>query len=78
MLWAVDSGITPGLDETHFGPNGLCNRAQVVTFLWRAAGKPEPKNSVNPFVDVPQGSFYEKAVLWAFEKGITTGTDDLM
>ena len=75
VLWAVDSGITTGLDETHFGPDGLCNRAQVVTFLWRAAGKPEPKNSVNPFVDVPQGSFYEKAVLWAFEKGITTGTD---
>lgn len=75
VLWAVDSGITTGLDETHFGPDGLCNRAQVVTFLWRAAGKPEPKTGVNPFVDVPQGSFYEKAVLWAYETSITTGTD---
>lgn len=75
VIWAVNSGITSGLDETHFGPDELCNRAQAVTFLWRCAGKPEPKISTNPFLDVPRGSFYEKAVLWAYEKGITTGTD---
>ena len=77
VLWAVDSGITSGLDETHFGPDVLCNRAQVVTFLWRSAGKPEPGIAGNPFADVPGGSFYEKAVLWAYETGITTGTDDV-
>ena len=75
VIWAVNMGITSGLDETHFGPDALCNRAQVVTFLWRAAGKPEPVSTVNPFLDVPSGSFYEKAVLWAYETGITTGTD---
>ena len=75
VLWAVYWGITSGLDETHFGPDQLCNRAQVVTFLWRAAGKPEPETTVNPFRDVPKGSFYEQAVLWAYESGITTGTD---
>ena len=75
VIWAVNSGITSGLDETHFGPDALCNRAQVVTFLWRAAGKPEPKIAENPFLDVPVNSFYEKAVLWAYENAITTGTD---
>lgn len=75
VIWAVNAGITSGLDETHFGPDAVCNRAQVVTFLWRSAGKPEPAASVNPFRDVPKGSFYEDAVLWAFESGITTGTD---
>lgn len=74
VLWAVHAGITSGLDETHFGPGEPCNRAQVVTFLWRSAGKPEPEG-VNPFCDVPAGSFYEKAVLWAYCSGITTGTD---
>lgn len=75
VLWAVYRGITTGLDERHFGPDGVCNRAQVVTFLWRSAGKPEPKTPNNPFCDVPAGCFYEKAVLWAYESGITTGTD---
>ena len=75
VLWAVANGITNGIDATHFDPNGSCNRAQVVTFLWRAAGEPEPGSSVNPFKDVQKGSFYEKAVLWAVEKGITNGTD---
>ena len=75
VLWAVYWGITSGIDETHFCPDMICNRAQVVTFLWRAAGKPDPKTSVNPFLDVPRGSFYENAVLWAYETGITTGTD---
>lgn len=76
VIWAVSRGITSGLDDRHFGPDGLCNRAQVVTFLWRAAGKPEPQSADNPFLDVPAGSFYERAVLWAFETGITTGTDE--
>ena len=75
VIWAVNRGITTGMDETHFCPEQLCNRAQVVTFLWRAAGKPEPSTTENPFRDLPAGSFYEKAVLWAFENGITTGTD---
>lgn len=75
VLWAVDRGITSGMDDTHFSPEALCNRAQVVTFLWRAAGRPEPASPENPFADVPAGSFYEKAVLWAYGSGITTGTD---
>ena len=75
ILWAVYRGITSGMDETHFAPDTICNRAQVVTFLWRAAGKPEPQVLDNPFEDVPTGSFYEQAVLWAYENAITTGTD---
>lgn len=75
VIWAVNKGITSGLDNTHFGPDVLCNRAQVVTFLWRSAGMPEPGIRQNPFLDVPGGSFYEKAVLWAFEEKITSGTD---
>ena len=73
VLWAVEKGITTGVDDTHFGPLTACNRAQVVTFLWRAAGSPEPTITENPFVDVPAGTFYYKAVLWAVEAGITTG-----
>ena len=76
VLWAVQNGITNGMSDTQFGSESPCNRAQVVTFLWRAAGKPEPQRTDNPFVDVEAGSFYEKAVLWAVEKGITNGTDD--
>ena len=76
VLWAVEGGITVGTDENHFSPDGSCSRAHVVTFLWRAAGKPEPEISTNPFVDVKQGSFCEKAVRWAVEQGITVGTDD--
>ncbi len=75
VLWAVENGITNGTDATHFGPNTACNRAAVVTFLWRAAGCPEPEQTANLFVDVQKGSFYEKAVLWAVENGITNGTD---
>lgn len=75
VIWAVNNGITTGMDETHFVPDALCDRSQVATFLWRAAGKPEPDGEANPFLDVPQGSFYEKAVLWAYQSGITTGTD---
>ena len=73
VLWAVKNGITSGIDATHFGPTATCNRAQVVTFLWRANGCPEPEKANNPFTDVEPGKFYEKAVLWAVEKGITSG-----
>ena len=75
VLWAVKEGITSGADATHFLPDALCQRAQVVTFLWRAAGSPEPETTVNPFVDVTEDSFFYKAVLWAAEKGITSGVD---
>ena len=75
VAWAVDNGITSGLSATEFGPNASCNRAQVVTFLWRAADCPEPASTEHPFVDVQSGSFYEKAVLWAVEQGITAGLD---
>lgn len=75
VIWAVNAGVTSGIDETHFCPDQICTRAQVVTFLWRWAGKPELNGIQNPFRDVSAGSFYEKAVLWAYETGITTGTD---
>ena len=73
--WAVEKGITTGTDETHFSPVGSCQRAAVVTFLWRAAGSPEPTTTENPFVDVPSNAFYYKAVLWAVENNITNGVD---
>ena len=73
VLWAVENGITTGATDTTFNPNGQCQRAQIVTFLWRAAGCPVVK-AENPFTDVPAGSFYYDAVLWAVENGITTGT----
>ena len=73
VLWAVEEGITSGMTADTFGPFAVCNRAQVVTFLWRYAGSPEPTTAVNPFGDVPAGSFYESAVLWAVEQGITNG-----
>ena len=72
--WAVEKGITTGVDDSHFAPGAACTRAQVVTFLWRAAGSPEPASASNPFADVSEGSYYYKAVLWAAEKGITAGT----
>ena len=75
VKWAVKSGVTNGLTDTMFGPYEPCTRAQIVTFLWRAAGSPEPKTAVS-FTDVPAGSYYAKAVAWAVENGITTGTGD--
>ena len=75
VLWAVSKNITNGMDATHFAPEAGCTRAQVVTFLWRAAGKPTPTSKTNPFVDVKKGEWYYDAVLWAVEKGITTGMD---
>ena len=73
VLWAVEENITAGLSADSFGPFAVCNRAQVVTFLWRAAGCPEPTGTESPFTDVAAGSFYEKPVLWAVENGITAG-----
>ncbi|MBR7033610.1 MAG: S-layer homology domain-containing protein [Clostridia bacterium] len=75
VAWAVRNNITTGTDKTHFSPNAGCTRGQVVTFLWRAAGEPEPTSAKNPFVDVKSDAYYYKAVLWAVEKGITNGTD---
>ena len=75
VLWAFENGITGGVDATHFGPAGVCNRAQVVTFLYKAHGSAEPTLTENPFTDVPDGSWYAAPVLWAFENGITGGTD---
>ena len=74
VLWAVENGITSGTSATTFSPNAACTRAQAVTFLWRAAGSPEPGIAENPFTDVASDSYYYKAVLWAVEKGITSGT----
>ena len=74
ILWANASGVTTGIDANHFNPKGACQRASVVTFLWRAADCPEPNTSENPFEDVTEKDFYYKAVLWAYENKITTGT----
>lgn len=74
--WAVKNGITLGTSDTTFSPNLGCTRAQVVTFLWRAAGCPEPKGNSSSFTDVGNDLYYSKAVLWAVENGITLGTSD--
>ena len=74
--WAVGNGITQGTDATHFAPDGICTRAQAVAFLWRAAGSPKPETRTMPFADVPAGSYYYDAVLWAVENGIAKGTSD--
>ena len=76
VAWAVENGITKGTTATTFSPNATCTRAQAVTFLWRTAGSPEPKTRIMPFTDVPAGSYYYDAVLWAVENGITKGTSD--
>ncbi|MCR5681095.1 MAG: S-layer homology domain-containing protein [Clostridiales bacterium] len=73
--WAVKLGITSGVDETHFAPDGSCTRAQMVTFLWRAVGCPAPADAANPFADVPGDAYFADAVLWAYQNGVTTGTD---
>ena len=76
VLWAVDKGITTGVSATRFDPNGSCTRAQAVTFLWRAMGSPAPTGTSMSFTDVPADSYYYNAVLWAVEKGVTTGTSE--
>lgn len=75
VKWAVEKGVTNGVSETLFGPDQACTRAQIVTFLWRAAGSPEPK-SESSFADVAADAYYAKAVAWAVENGITKGTSE--
>ena len=75
VKWAQEKGITGGIGNGLFGPNDPCTRAQIVTFLWRAAGSPAPK-SMSSFTDVPADAFYAKAVAWAVENGITSGTGE--
>ena len=76
VYWAFyhEPQITKGTSDFNFSPDAGCTRAQAVTFLWRAAGEPEPENKTNPFEDVKETDYFYKAVLWAVEKGITTGT----
>lgn len=74
VAWAVENGVTNGTSATTFGPDITCTRAQMVTFLWRAAGSPKPENTVNPFTDVSASAYYYDAVLWAVGEGITKGT----
>lgn len=75
VVWAVKQNITTGTDSMHFSPYTICNRAAVVTFLWRAAGCPEPVATSTPFIDVKSTDFFYKPVLWAVEEGITNGID---
>lgn len=74
VLWAVENGITSGTTAATFSPDANVSRSQMVTFLWRAAGSPEPQSSVNPFTDISSSAYYYDAVLWAVENGITNGT----
>ena len=78
VMWAVENGVTTGVSASRFDPDGICTRAQAVTFLWRAAGSPKPETRTMPFTDVPVGSYYYDAVLWAVENGITKGTSETM
>ena len=75
VKWAADKGITGGIGDSLFAPNQSCTRAQIVTFLWRAAGLLEP-SALSDFTDVPSDKYYAKAVAWAVENGITNGTTD--
>ncbi len=75
VLWALENGITAGVDTDLFGVGQSCTREQVVTFLWKTAGSPEPLSSENPFRDVKENKYYYKAILWAVENGITAGVD---
>ncbi|MBQ7474374.1 MAG: S-layer homology domain-containing protein [Clostridia bacterium] len=74
VLWAVEKGITSGTGKNTFSPNGLCTRGQIVTFLWRASGKPTSSGTSNPFKDVKPADYFYDAVLWAVGKGVTSGT----
>lgn len=74
VIWALNNGVTSGTSATTFAPGETCTRGQVVTFLWRAKGSPEPASTINPFTDVKASDYFYKAVLWAVEKGITSGT----
>ena len=74
VAWAIQNKVTSGVSATTFAPNASCTRGQMVTFLWKAAGSPEPKSLTTAFTDVKSGSYYEKAVAWAVENKVTTGT----
>ena len=74
VLWAVEKGVTRGTSADRFSPNATCTRGQIVTFLWRYFGEPDPEGRKNPFADVSEGQYYYKAILWAVEKEITRGT----
>ena len=76
VLWAAKEGVTGGTSDTLFAPNAGCTRAQAVTFLWRAAGSPEPKSADLPFTDVPADAYYAKAVAWAVENGVAKGVSE--
>ena len=76
VKWAAAHAITSGTDATHFNPLGITTRGQMVTFLWNAAGKPEPAGTTCKFTDIKEGAYYYKAVLWAYEEGITDGTSE--
>ena len=76
VRWAVEKGITTGTSDTTFGPDVVCTRSQMVTFLWRMAGSPAPAGEALPFTDVADGAFYADAVRWAVEEGVTMGTSD--
>ena len=76
VSWAVANGVTAGTSDTTFSPSSDCTRGQVVTFLWRAAGSPEPTKTTHPFTDVKESAFYYKAMLWAVENGVTNGMSD--
>lgn len=76
VLWALKQGVTTGITKTSFAPDATCTRGQVATFLWRAKGCPEPETTENPFADVKETDYFYKAVLWAYEAGITTGTSE--
>ena len=75
VLWAVENEITVGTSANEFSPEDVCTRGQIVTFLWRANGKPSPAITKNPFLDVSTADYFHTAVLWAVEKKITLGTD---
>ncbi len=77
VAWATKTGVTAGVGDDKFAPDASCTRAQLVTFLWRAAGRPEPETTVSPFTDVQDpNSYYYKAVLWAVANGVTAGTSN--
>ncbi len=76
VLWAVENKITTGKTATTFAPKAQCSRAEIMTFLWNALGKPSPSAGENPFTDVQEGKYYYKPILWAYENGVTSGTTD--
>ena len=74
VLWAVENSVTSGTSATTFSPNNTCTTAQILTFLWRAKGSPEPSEKTSPFTDIKESDYYYKAALWAYEQGLISGT----